>query len=80
VNDSRIAALRAMAHADESPFERDAARARLAEAGIPVDPPRPPAPPAAPAPGPGPRWWTATATVNVAWVHVAWASDGVNNL
>lgn len=61
---SRVDALRRMAHADESPYERDIARAKLAEAGVPVDPPRPPAPPAAPAPGPEPRWtqWTQTST------------------
>jgi hypothetical protein len=56
MNATRIAALRSMAHADESPFERDIARARLAEAGVPVDPPRPPAPPSAAAPMPDWHW------------------------
>lgn len=69
-----IAALRAMAHADESPNERDIARAKLAEAGVPVDPPRPPAPPAAPAPMPfgwasGSANFTVNFTTNTTWVR-----------
>lgn len=67
--------LRAMAHADESPHEAAIAAAKLAAAGVPIDPPRPPAPPAAGDPGwwtaGGPGWWvnwtvstTGTVTVN----------------
>lgn len=73
---TRVAALRAMAAADESPHERDIARAKLAEAGVPIDPPRPPAPPAA-SPAPWPRWsFSSTGTVSSAttftslWIRV----------
>lgn len=63
--------LRAMAHADESPFEAEIAAAKLAEAGIPVDPPRPPAPPTA-APMPFGRWFysaTTTTTSTTGWTN-----------
>lgn len=74
MNASRVAALRAMAGADESPNERDIARAKLAEAGIPVEPPRPPAPAAAAAPEPfhGFTVWygnNATVVTGVVWWH-----------
>lgn len=69
--------LRAMAHADESPHEAAIAAAKLAAAGVPIDPPRPPAPPAAAAGDPG--WWvnwtvtntTSTVTVNWPWFRVS---------
>ena len=61
---TRIAALRAMAAADDSPHEQEIARTKLAEAGIPIEPPRPPAPPSA-SPFPG-GWFSWTATTGAA--------------
>lgn len=68
MKDSRLEALRAMARQDESPRERDIARAKLQDAGMGWDEP-PRRPPAAPAPSPEPFGFTVrstgTATTNV---------------
>ena len=76
MNDQRIAALRAMAAADESPHEAEIAKTKLAEAGIPIEPPRPPAPPAAPAPMPmGFGWTSTTGTSSTSWTTLnIWVS------
>lgn len=54
--------LRVMAGAVESPHEATIAAAKLAEAGVPIDPPRPPAPPATGAPNPGSWGWSVGST------------------
>jgi hypothetical protein len=74
VTPDRIAALRGMAQADESPNERDIARTKLAEAGVPIDPPRPPAPPAG-ASMPDPHW--SFSANSGATSTTTWRPDGV---
>lgn len=57
----RLDALRAMAAQDDSPNERDIARAKLETMGAWPPPPPPPAPPAAAAPEPDyAAWWRAS--------------------
>ena len=71
---SRIEKLTAMALQDESPAERDVARAKLEAMGAWPPPPPPPAPPAAPMPDmPGPFGFTfrfsgtASENINIRW-------------